>query len=78
MPQGCFVPMEMIGQEQWFLLGFYGKKHVLRFIGWQHPKDVKDPSGHTLRQMVVEGSVKWRPREAARLIIRDLAPLGAR
>ncbi len=78
MTQGCFVPAKRIGQDQWFLLGHYGDRHYLRFIGWQKPKDAKDPSDHRLREMIVWGSVKWRPREAAKLIIKDLPPLGPR
>lgn len=70
------MPATRIGQEDWFLLGHYGKKHALRFLSSTKPKDARDPSDHRLREITLEGSVKWRPKDPAKINIEDIPPLG--
>jgi hypothetical protein len=78
LPPGMWVPATQLGSEQWFLLSYYGSRHVIRFITASKVQPAKDPSDHRLRQIVVEGTVKWRPRDPSTIVIRDLPPLGAR
>lgn len=78
MPSGLLVPVTQIGQQQWFLLSYYGSKQIIRFIGVWKPRDVKDPSNHGVREVTLEGSVKWRPKDPAKIRIEDVPPLGPR
>lgn len=76
MAPGIWVPATQLGQEQWFLLSHFGDRHLIRCVSVKSTRDVKDPSDHRLREILVETSVKWRPRDPAKIVIRDLPPLG--
>jgi len=69
------VPSTQIGQELWYLLSYHGNKHRIRFIGGWKPRNVKDPSDHGVREVILEGSVKWRPRDP-KITIQNVTPLG--
>ena len=70
----CPVPEITIGKknEIWYDLGHFGRKHDVRFIKRGREKRVSDPSGHQLFQLTVEGSVKWRPRDPAKIVITEM------
>jgi hypothetical protein len=78
LAKGLLVPPITLGNEQWFSLSYFGVKHVIRFLHGSMPRDVPDPSGHRLREMVIDTQVKWRPRDTSRVVITDVSPLGAR
>lgn len=76
--KGCYVPATKVGPDYWYLLSpRFGSKHVFRYISSGKEKNVPEPSGHRVREMTVEGSVKWRPKDSSKLIITDIPPLGA-
>ena len=70
------VPATKIDGDDWFLLSHFGKKHTVRFLSGKQGRDVPDPSGHRLRQMTLEGTVKWRPKEIAKINIKEVPALG--
>ena len=70
------VPMKLFANEPWFLLSHFGTKHVIRCISSSQPKMVKDPSDHRSQEIVLEGNVKWKPRDTTKLDISLVPPLG--
>lgn len=72
------VPINMIGKEVWGILGYYGSVHLIRAYGFSTPKPAKDPSDHRLREIRVERSVKWQPREVGTINFQDIPSLGPR
>ncbi len=72
------VPATKLGSHYWFLLGYFGKRHAIRFLKYKPPKRGRDPSDHRLFEMTIEGSVKWLPKDPAKLNIKEVPALGAR
>ena len=68
------VPAITVGNENWFSLGSFGKKHLIRAIDCSKPRDISEPSGHRLREIAVVGSVKWKPKEPVTLDITEVKP----
>ncbi len=76
--QGISLAAITIGKETWFDLSRYGDKHVFRFYTESSKNRVSEPSGHKIFEMVVKGSVKWKPRDPSTLNLQNIEPLGAR
>ena len=76
-PKGLLVPVATVGKEEWFLLSHYGQKHLVRFLSGKS-RDVSEPSGHRVREMTLEGDVKWRPKDPSKIDLRELPPIKPR
>ena len=72
------VPTNMLGTDVWGLLGYYGVSHLIRAYSFSEPRPAKDPSDHRLREIRVDTSVKWKPRDSSTIIFQDVPPLGPR
>lgn len=67
-PGYIFVEMEM-GEDAWHLVKETPK--VTGFIGNQTPQEVKPPQIEALRQGIVEGAVKPKPRSPSKRVTRS-------
>ena len=74
--QGISLAAISIEKEIWFDLSRFGKKHVVRYYTLHSTKRVSEPSCHQMYEVVIEGSVKWRPRDPSTLNLKDIEPLG--
>ena len=74
--QGIHLAAITVGKDLWFNLAHHGEKHMIRFYTKHSEKRAQEPSGHKLWEIVVEGSVKWMPRDPSTLNITDIPPLG--
>lgn len=74
--KGCYVPAIQLERETWFLLCQYGDRHVLRYISRGDEKRKPDPSGHRLNEVVLKGSVKWRPYDTSQIDLTTIPALG--
>ncbi len=73
------MPLTRMGSEDWFMLSYFGRKHVIRFQSLRKgPLQVRDPNDHRLNEIKVEGKVKWKPQDPGMLNIEDVPPLGPR
>lgn len=76
--QGITVAAITIGSETWFDLSRFGEKHVIRYYTLSSNKRVSEPSGHQINEMIIKGSVKWKPRDPSTLNLQNITPLGTR
>lgn len=76
--QGIHLAAISIGTETWFGFSRYGDKHVIRYYTELSKKRVSEPSGHQINEIVVKGSVKWKPRDPSMLDLQNIEPLGTR
>jgi hypothetical protein len=74
--KGVSLAAITIGNDVWFDLSRYGKKHVVRYYTKGSEKRISEPSGHQMWEISIEGSVKWRPKDPSTLNLQNIEPLG--